>query len=130
MNQNSNEKINSLTKKVFELKLMVPEQFPIEDIMGDCANKAWYGGKSDRTVESVDGKIKLYFQGTVYEPSYESFTAGCCVYYLEQDMEKKKSLYTVDSRNVAAYKNEVVKSGSINDIKKYLIDKNVGFREV
>lgn len=126
----SRSEIEKLQTKNFELRLLIPEKFPIDEVMRFCANGAWLGGKSDRTFESVDGKIKLYFKGTVYEPTYEYFTAGCCVYYLEEGMERKKSLYTVDSRNVAAYRNEKVESGSVEAIKQYLLEKNIGFKEI
>lgn len=134
MLEDRNKKIQDendvLKEKNFELRLMIPSMFPVNEIMGSCADGAWYGKKAKRVFESVDGKIKLFFDGTVYEPCYEEFTAGCCVYYQESDMDKKKSLYTIDSRNVAAYRNETVTSGSVDAVKQYLLKKNVGFREI
>lgn len=126
------EEIEKLRKRNEELKLLIPTEFPVEKIMDSCANAAWYGNhsKSTRTFESLDGKVKLIFAGTVYEPSYEYFTAGCCVYYQEEGMPKRKSLYTVDSRNVAAYRNEEITTGSKESVREYLVRKNLGFKEV
>lgn len=134
MLEDRNKKIQDendvLKEKNFELRLMIPAMFPVDEIMGKCANAAWYGEKADRIFESVDGNVKLFFDGTVYEPCYEDFTAGCCVYYQEKGMEKRRPLYTVDSRNVAAYRNEVVEAGSVDSVRQYLLKKNVGFKEI
>lgn len=130
VNKKLHNEIQILNDKIFELKLMIPGQFPLSEIMNQCADAAWYGKKEDihRVFESLDGKIKLFFCGKVYEPSYESFTSGCCVYYLEKGMDKKKPLYTVDDRCVEAYRKEVIKFGSVEDVKQYLVSKNIGFK--
>lgn len=126
------KEIEKLEKRNWELKLLIPTEFPIDELMSTCATSAWNGYRSTtkRTFESLDGKVKLFFEGTVYEPSWEYFTAGCCVYYQEEGMEKRKSLYTIDSRNVDSYKNEEVETGSREAIREYLVRKNLGFREV
>lgn len=130
MYSETNAELKALKERNNELKLLIPTQFPIDEIMGECANAAWSGTKSDRVFESTDGKIKLRFSGVVYEPTYEYFTAGCCVYYKEEGMDNYKPIYTIDGHNVAAYRNETVEFGTIEDVRTYLIDKNVGFKEV
>jgi hypothetical protein len=123
------EKNNKLIQNIYDMKLLIPDEFPYRSIMSECANAAWYGTDvADRKFKSEDGNIELLFYGTVYEPSYESFTAGCCVYGVDNGI--KEILYSVDSRNVSAYRNEKVESGDIDDIKKWIIEKNCKFYEV
>lgn len=128
----NSEKMEKLEKRNRELKLLIPVEFPIAEIMDSCAKAAWDGCHSlkKQTFESLDGKVKLFFEGIVYESSYEYFTAGCCVYYWEEGMDEKKSLYTVDGRCVDHYRHEEVVSGSKDAIRAYLLEKNIGFKEV
>lgn len=125
--ENSN-KIASLSKDNYDLSLLIPEKFPYKKIMDSCSSAAWYGGKTTRNFLSSDGKYKLIFDGVVYEPSWECFTAGCCVYAEENN--ERKTLYSIDSHNVAAYKNETVKVGSYENIENWLKEKGCGFKEI
>ena len=123
------EQIMDLQHKNSELSLMIPGQMPYKEIMGGCSHAAWYGlSNSRRTFVSQDNKYKLIFEGVVYEPCYEDFTAGCCVYAYDGD--EKTTLYSIDSRNVAAYKNEVIEEGSIENIESWLKKVNCGFKEI
>lgn len=131
-NKNMETKVERLEKQVMELRLLIPTEFPIEEIMDSCAMAAWKGCISgvERIFESLDGTVRLFFRGTVYEPMYEYFEAGCCVYYSENEMTDKKPLYTIDSRCIESYKNERVTTGSKEAIREYILLKNIGFREV
>ena len=126
------EKVQKLEKRNRELKLLIPTEFPVIEIMDSCAKAAWEGCHSltKQIFESLDGKVKLFFEGTVYESSYEYFTAGCCVYYLEEGMNERKSLYTIDGRCVDHYRHEEIISGSKDAVREYLLRKNLGFKEV
>lgn len=127
-----NEEILKLKKEIWELKLQIPSEFPVKEIMDLCAEAAWVDDKSmtNKAYESMDGKAKVFFEGTIYEPAYEYFTAGCCVYFWEEGMDKRKSLYTVDVKLITDYRKEVVINGSIDEVKKYILKKNIAFKEV
>ena len=123
-----NEEILKLKKEIWELKLQIPSAFPVEEIVRLCAEAVWSGDKSmrNKTYESIDGKTKLFFEGNIYEPSYEYFTSSSCVYYLEEGMDERKPLCTVHN---GTYKDEVI-NGSIDEVKNYILKKNIAFKEV
>lgn len=120
------EEVSELQKKNEKLELLfltvVPSEFPVEKIMDDCATAAWIGEKemSTRVFESLDSKVKLFFEGTVYEQTHEYFVPDCNVYYMEDEITEKQPLYTVDR----------VKTGSKDAVRKYILKKNLGYREV
>lgn len=117
--------IAMLNKKTYE----IPETFNFKAVMKDVADNAWYGkGETKREFRVIGNNISLVFCGHVYEPSYECFTAGCDVYAIENG--KKQILYSIDGRNVAAYQNKTVESGSYDDIAKFIQEKcRIGFVE-
>lgn len=117
-----------LKEKLFALQLQVPAQFPVDAIMDSCASRAWSGTKSERVFMASDAKTKIIFCGTVYEPGYEFFTAGCNV-YVEQD-GIRRPLRTISSKNVAAYKNVEVETGSISDVYDWIKNINLAFSEI
>jgi len=45
-------------------------------------------------------------------------------------MQKKAPLYTIDSYSKEAYRKEVTEVGSIPSVREYLLQKNVGFKEI
>lgn len=117
-----------LKERLFSLQLQIPEQFPVETIMDNCAARAWSGAKAERVFMASDEKTKIIFCGTVYEPGYEFFTAGCNV-YVEQD-GIRQPLRTISSKNVAAYKNVEVETGSISDVYNWIATTNLAFAEI
>jgi len=104
----TSEELIQAHRENYRLTLLVPSEFPVEEIMKSCATAAWYNNPgSKRTFESLDGSIRLFFCGTVYEQAYEDFTADCNVYYQESGMQKKAPLYTIDSYSKEAYRKEL-----------------------
>lgn len=103
-----------------ELKLLIPDRFPVDEIAKDCAKRAWNGEKNrERIFTSLDKKLRLFFSGTIYEPSYDCVKAGCDIYYQRPNGDKK-ALYLVD-RNLWDH--------SIKTVKDFIIKQNVGFKE-
>ena len=124
------KKSEALEKENFNLKLLIPSKFPVEQICSECANSAWYGLKnSTRVFECVENpNIKLVFQGHTYESGYEFFTADCNVYV--RGDEAVKTLYSIDSECTGAYKMKTVKNGTLKDVHKYIEEHHYGFREI
>ena len=126
------KKENSKMKQEnFEMCLLIPEKFPIKEIMSECADAAWYGkskGRVSRRFKALNDDIELLFEGVTYEYSYEAFTAGCCVYAIED--KKSNTLYSVDGENVEAYRYQEVVNGSIEDIQDFIVSRELKFVEI
>lgn len=129
--RNPRETARALEDGNMRLCLIVPSLFPIETIMKKCEAAVWHGfGRSERIFESLDGTVRLKFTGTVYEPIYEYFETGCCVYYQVSGVDKMQPLYTIGSKNVGPEKNIAVEEGSIADVKKFILEHDSGFKEI
>lgn len=119
ISSNQSEEMKELKSEITQLKCLIPSKFPIEAIMKSCSQAAWCKQEGENCYFiSTDGKVKLFFRGTVYEPFYECFSPGCNVSYIEEGMDKEKNLYSVDDENT---------QGSIEDIHEFILRKNVGF---
>lgn len=113
------KKLIQVVKKLKKKPYESPETFEFEKIMNETANRAHSCfGSEYREFSAVDGGVSLVFHGHIYEPTYEYFAGGCDVYGVIDG--EKQCLYSIGSKNVAAYKNVVIEHGSLDDVRKFI----------
>lgn len=84
-------------------------EFDIPALMNTVANNAWFGISPTKIcISAGDDVIKL--EGYTYEPFYEDFSSTSSILFNDE------VLYGLDSRNVAAYRNEVYNKGKFNTL--------------
>lgn len=103
--------------------LHLPYEFDYKRIMKEMADAAWYGTSDaerfKRYASVTDKSLQIVFVGHTYEQSYEDFTAGCDVIIENQGV--RHTVYSIDGKNVEAYRYKVIEKGSIDDIPAVLV---------
>lgn len=84
-------------------------EFDIPALMSALENNAWYGAEPTK-VSFMAGEDVITLEGYTYEPIYEDFSSTSSISF------NGEVLYGVDSRNVAAYKNEVYNIGKFDTL--------------
>lgn len=108
-----------------------PQWLSEVDIFGiaqQMADNAWYGKERDLTFFDLKGTPVLSFQGHVYEPGYESFSATCAIYGYSEKNEKI-TLFDEDDYSAGAYHHEVRTTGSKELVGQYAIKHDVLVRK-
>ena len=86
-------------------------KYDVSALMNSLANNAWMGIKpTQMSFQAGEDIIKL--EGYLYEPYYEDFSSTAFISLND------KVLFGLDSRNVAAYKNEVYQKGSYSTLEE------------
>ena len=84
-------------------------ELDIPALMNTLASNAWFGiSPTQFCISAGDDVIKL--EGYNYEPFYEDFSSTASISFNDE------VLYGLDSRNVAAYRNEVYNKGKFNTL--------------
>ncbi len=124
--QELQNKLHQCEKRMLHL----PYEFDYKRIMKEMADAAWYGGINQKQYTSViDRSLQIVFVGHTYEQSYEDFTAGCDVIIENQGV--RHTVYSIDGKNVEAYRYKVIEKGSIDDIPAVLVQMfSAGFVEI
>ena len=88
-------------------------EFNIPSLMNTLANNTWYG-KEPTKMSFCAGDDVIELEGYTYEPGYEDFSSTASISF------NGETLYGLDSRNVAAYKNEVYHTGKYKTLEEAL----------
>ena len=90
-------------------------EFNAAEVGGKCAHGAWYGGKSK--AELVIDSAKIVFEGTVYDSSYENYTADCDVTLVDAD-GKSIPIRRVGSNCTGPYHVESYEKGTWEEVSE------------
>lgn len=123
---------NSLRKKEDEIKALrndldkaprLLSQIDIDSLRKEMRQNAWDGKSSKIVFIDTNGYPVLKLQGHMYEPGYESFNATCKVVGYDS-YGKEHILFDENDRCVEPYRNETVVSGSEENIRNYMKEKD------